>query len=205
MTKEDRKGNPEREKFEALSHPTRIKILQALSKSPIGYADLKRAAGLESSGLLSFHLSKLSDLVEMKDGTYTLNDEGRGALKILAANSMMSAASSPSKVICLNCGKMMVSYGKQAIRMGNYNTVGWVISAIVVPDIGEPMPFNTYVCESCGKVELFADESTRKMLKGEFADDNYFVTCPNCKKKFIKDIEKCPYCGSQSPRFKGKS
>jgi DNA-binding transcriptional ArsR family regulator len=50
--------------FEALGHPTRLRILQALSESPLGFSDLKKKTGIESNGLLSFHLGKLDGLVK---------------------------------------------------------------------------------------------------------------------------------------------
>ena len=52
------------ELFEALGHPTRIKIIQVLSESPLGFADLKRRTGIESNGLISFHIGKLDGLVK---------------------------------------------------------------------------------------------------------------------------------------------
>lgn len=73
------------ELFDALGHPTRIKILQVLSESPLGFSDLKKEAGIESNGLLSFHLGKLDGLVKTSlEGSYQLTDEGREALRIVA-------------------------------------------------------------------------------------------------------------------------
>jgi len=70
--------------FEALSHPTRIRILQELSEKPLGFSELKRATGLESNGLLTFHLGKLNDLVKPNsDGAYDLTDNGREALRLI--------------------------------------------------------------------------------------------------------------------------
>jgi DNA-binding transcriptional ArsR family regulator len=74
------------EVFEALGHPTRIRILQTLGEKPLPFSELKRAVGLESNGLLSFHLGKLSGLVGLNsDGAYALTDEGREALRIVEA------------------------------------------------------------------------------------------------------------------------
>ena len=73
------------ELFEALGHPTRIKIVEALSESPLGFAALKRKTGIESNGLLSFHIGKLDGLVNTSsEGDYQLTDEGREALRIMA-------------------------------------------------------------------------------------------------------------------------
>ncbi len=73
------------ELFEALGHPTRMKILRALASSPLSHSELKRATGIESSGLLAFHLNKLDGLVRSEGGGYALTDEGREALRIMAA------------------------------------------------------------------------------------------------------------------------
>jgi DNA-binding transcriptional ArsR family regulator len=94
------------ELFEALGHPTRIKILQVLSESPLGFSDLKREAGIESNGLLSFHLGKLDGLVKItSEGNYTLSDEGREALRIVATKETINLQPSsklairPSQII----------------------------------------------------------------------------------------------------------
>jgi len=74
------------ELFEALGHPTRVKILRTLESKPMGFAELKREVGIESSGHLQFHLGKLAGLVTTNaEGTYTLTDDGREAIRILKA------------------------------------------------------------------------------------------------------------------------
>src|SRR2546425_644573 len=71
------------ELFEAMGHPNRIRILKALSGRPLGFSELKRTLGMESSGLLSFHLQKLTNLVKTTpEGAYALTDEGKEALRI---------------------------------------------------------------------------------------------------------------------------
>ena len=71
------------ELFEALGHPSRIKILRALDKSQCGFSELKRQVDIESSGNLSFHLAKLGDLVKVNpDGNYVLTDDGKEALRV---------------------------------------------------------------------------------------------------------------------------
>ena len=69
------------ELFDALSHPTRIMILKALSEEPIGFADLKKKLDIESSGHLQHHLSKPGNLIKTDNyGKYTLSDQGKDAL-----------------------------------------------------------------------------------------------------------------------------
>jgi len=74
------------ELFEALGHPIRIRILQTLEREPMGFAELKKAVGIESSGHLTFHLGKLEGLLKVgQDGGYSLTDEGREALRVISA------------------------------------------------------------------------------------------------------------------------
>jgi|GEM_PF-832908 len=76
------------ELFEALGHPTRIKILNALAAAPLGFSELKRELGIESSGQLQFHLGKLNGLVKSTpEGNYALTDQGRDALRTVVDRS----------------------------------------------------------------------------------------------------------------------
>jgi DNA-binding transcriptional ArsR family regulator len=69
------------ELFEAISHPTRIRILKALEKQPSSFASLKRQLGIDSSGNLDYHLKKLGQLVTVRQGgLYALTDAGKEAL-----------------------------------------------------------------------------------------------------------------------------
>ena len=73
----------EAELFEALGHPTRIRILQALNEIPLSFSELKKEISIDSSGHLTFHLSKLAGLVKTNaEGKYCLTDSGREALRI---------------------------------------------------------------------------------------------------------------------------
>ena len=76
------------ELFEALGHPTRIRILEALSEGSLGFSEVKRRVGLESNGLLSFHLGKLDNLVRLtQEGSYAITDQGREALRVVRTAS----------------------------------------------------------------------------------------------------------------------
>jgi len=67
--------------FDAISHPMRIEILKLLSKKPLGFADMKRALKIDSSGQLDFHLKKMAVLVKPDPhGMYTLTERGFAAL-----------------------------------------------------------------------------------------------------------------------------
>jgi DNA-binding HxlR family transcriptional regulator/uncharacterized membrane protein len=71
----------EAELFEAISHPTRIRILRKLRRDASGFAKLKHKLGISSSGNLVHHLNKLATLVETDaQGKYKLTDQGHEAL-----------------------------------------------------------------------------------------------------------------------------
>jgi Sec-independent protein secretion pathway component TatC len=61
------------------------------------FSDLKKVAGIESSGHLEFHLRKLAHLIRTnQDGSYTLTDDGREAVRIiqtLRSDGMKSVSS----------------------------------------------------------------------------------------------------------------
>jgi outer membrane protein assembly factor BamB/DNA-binding transcriptional ArsR family regulator len=81
--------------FDALGHPTRIAILKALSDGAMGFADLKKAVGIDSSGHLQHHLNKLGGLIKTDDyGKYCLSDQGKEAL--LTVQTVEKAARSGS-------------------------------------------------------------------------------------------------------------
>lgn len=80
----DRFDSSRAELFEALGHPTRVKILRVLEEKPATFSGLKRDVGIESSGHLQFHLGKLAGLVTTtSEGSYTLTDEGKEAIRVL--------------------------------------------------------------------------------------------------------------------------
>jgi DNA-binding transcriptional ArsR family regulator len=108
------------EVFEALGHPTRIRLLQCLAEKPLAFSELKRAAGIEGNGLLSFHLGKLGGLVKLNpEGAYALTDEGREALRIVEASKSQGQEG---------------SLQRPSIRMPRLNTilVGLVVVLIIL-------------------------------------------------------------------------
>jgi len=70
--------------FEALGHPTRIRLLQILANGPHSFSEMKKQLNIESSGKLSFHLGKLEDLVKTDaNGNYVLTDDGKDAVRVV--------------------------------------------------------------------------------------------------------------------------
>jgi len=80
---EDNFDSSRAELFEALGHPTRVRILRALGSRPMSFSELKREIGIDSGGHLQFHLGKLSRLITTDQfGNYKLTDEGQEALRV---------------------------------------------------------------------------------------------------------------------------
>jgi DNA-directed RNA polymerase subunit RPC12/RpoP len=102
--------------------------------------------------------------------------------------------SNKAPVKCPHCGFTMNYLGKQNFRTGPINEA---VSLVIYPELGMPVSFDTYVCEACGKLELFADETARKLMKGEYAGDA-LAKCGKCGRQYVKEYLKCPYCGADS-------
>ena len=85
--------------FDALGHPTRILILKALNEGPLGFADLKKKVGIDSSGHLQHHLNKLDGLIQTDEyGKYRLSEQGKDALLIVqTVEKATGSASEPGK------------------------------------------------------------------------------------------------------------
>lgn len=72
------------ELFEALGHHTRIGILQSLEDGPMSFSELKKRVGIESNGLLGFHLRKLTHLISPnQEGAYALTEQGKEAVRMI--------------------------------------------------------------------------------------------------------------------------
>jgi DNA-binding transcriptional ArsR family regulator len=104
------------ELFDALGNPTRIKILQALEKSPLSFTELRKKANIDSNGLLSFHLGKLGDLIKTLDsGNYALSADGKEALRIVsliaAKEGRKSRFDYPNVAIVIWTVAMFISFG----------------------------------------------------------------------------------------------
>ena len=86
--------------FEALSHPTRARILKLVEERRLTFSSLKHELGLESSGQLQHHLQKLSGFVTVeKDGCYGLTQAGRQALDLYSRSE--ESGTSLEAVCCL--------------------------------------------------------------------------------------------------------
>lgn len=74
--------------FDALSHPTRVKILKLVGEKGLAFSTLKHELGLESSGQLQHHLQKLSGFITVgkNSGCYGLTETGRRALEIYGSS-----------------------------------------------------------------------------------------------------------------------
>lgn len=112
------------EVFEALGHPTRIRILKVLSANDLTFSELKRVVGIESNGLLSFHLSKLSGLIRITEmGLYALTDEGREALRVT------SHKESESRIILSRKSKKEIKLVLLTMLVFSFFAIGWQYDA----------------------------------------------------------------------------
>jgi DNA-binding transcriptional ArsR family regulator len=67
--------------FEAIAHPARIRLLQAINNHPHKFNELKTILGMKSSGNITHHLNKLEHFLEAQpDGNYTITIQGKRAL-----------------------------------------------------------------------------------------------------------------------------
>jgi DNA-binding transcriptional ArsR family regulator len=84
--------------FEKIAHPTRIRILKLLDRSPMTFGRLKDELGIASSGNLDHYIKKLEGLVVLdSDGLYRLSDEGKEALAaVRIVESTISAGKEPT-------------------------------------------------------------------------------------------------------------
>jgi heterodisulfide reductase subunit A-like polyferredoxin/coenzyme F420-reducing hydrogenase delta subunit len=81
--------------YTVLSHPLREKILKILDDERlITYNALLSKLGLEETGVLNYHLKKLSGFVEKSQGFYQLTTAGQNAIRLMVAkNQIMSGKS----------------------------------------------------------------------------------------------------------------
>lgn len=80
--------------LEALANPIRRKILERLAESPATFGETMRAAHLDDSPKISFHLRRLSDsgLVLHEGDTYRLSTRGEASVRLLADATFLPAA-----------------------------------------------------------------------------------------------------------------
>ena len=117
----------EAELFEALGHMTRLRILQTLNERPLGFSELKRKIGIDSSGHLTFHLSKLVGLVKTDlEGKYCLTDSGMEALRftVIAGEALkISENKGDTRVTSFNIMAIGFSIGGfVSLALGNLPT-----------------------------------------------------------------------------------
>jgi DNA-binding HxlR family transcriptional regulator len=121
----------EAELFEALGHPSRIEILQALNAGPLGFSELKKKIGIASSGHLTFHLSKLDGLVNTNsEGKYCLTDRGKEALRVarIAALVHTKEKGEEKDVLAYDAG---IKLGMEMRRAFEENLKNYVMAGII--------------------------------------------------------------------------
>jgi hypothetical protein len=117
----DEREHMQADLFEAISHPTRILLLKILKEDSMGFASLKHALGITSSGNLQHHLHKLDTLITTDDhGKYTLTDAGREAVfAILSLTEVRPIKSSTQAFILISTLSYYVVQLNIDIILGN--------------------------------------------------------------------------------------
>ncbi len=77
----------------ALANPLRRHILRRLDEGPTSFTEVMRAAGIDDSPKLSFHLRTLQEdgLIAHSSGTYQLSPNGREAVRVLREVDQLSS------------------------------------------------------------------------------------------------------------------
>jgi DNA-binding transcriptional ArsR family regulator len=131
------------ELFEALGHPTRIKILEAMKDGGLSFSELKKTTGIESSGHLTFHLEKLDGLVRVaSDGRYALTDDGREAIRLVGHRAVTGSRPSVKIIVAgslaagiaaaLVLGALQLAFFPEGIDTSLGFTGGFVVEMIIV-------------------------------------------------------------------------
>jgi DNA-binding transcriptional ArsR family regulator len=118
--------------FQALSHPTRVKILMLIEGKDLTFASLKHEVEIESSGQLQHHLQKLSRLItEKTNGSYGLTDAGKRALDIFRESERSGRPL--EDLCCLPTPSELAQY-KQVGRTGSVLrlSVGLMLMALTI-------------------------------------------------------------------------
>jgi primosomal protein N' len=87
-------------------------------------------------------------------------------------------------VKCTNCSAEMQSYGWQQLLIllrGTY-------------PLERTLPLEILVCPSCGKMDFYALDDTKKVLESGKAKPEVRL-CHVCKHE-VMGYEKCPFCGA---------
>jgi DNA-binding transcriptional ArsR family regulator len=176
----------EAELFEALGHPNRIEILQALNAGPLGFSELKKKIGIDSSGHLTFHLSKLDGLVNTNsEGKYCLTDRGKEALRVtrIAALVHVKEEGEEKDILAYDSGIKLGMEMRKALEenLRNYVTAGIIavgctlLLVLLRSDwfIVGLSAFTTYVIAYYSISRLFAKKDAKSIKHRRSLDVQY--------------------------------
>ena len=84
----------------------------------------------------------------------------------------------------------MEDYKTQTFRIGGKGGE-WSFFLGDIADIEEqPLPVHIYICPKCGKIDLFAQDQTKKILLSRRG----LKACIECGKEIPLASEQCQYC-----------
>ncbi|WP_121821749.1 DUF7351 domain-containing protein [Halostella salina] len=172
--------------FGLLGDDTRLGVLRALSEAdgPLGFADLRAAAGVEDSGQFNYHLDRLvGQFVAKNEDGYLLTPAGRRVVgAVLAGQYTKGVESDPVAVdaACPHCdGTLAANFDEWNVRIACDDCDRNVIRLGVPPGAFEEYPRPEW--------PRVAERWTRREF-GRFVDG----FCPNCHGPTTSTLERSP-------------
>ena len=95
--------------------------------------------------------------------------------------------------ICSSCGIAMQFAQKVPFRIKGHSGIWiWVFGELA--ELGEQtLSSDVYLCRECGRLELFADEKSKKFLL-KMTPKAFLKQCIECSVDIPIASEKCPHC-----------
>ncbi|UCE29152.1 MAG: hypothetical protein JSV85_07885 [Candidatus Bathyarchaeota archaeon] len=102
-------------------------------------------------------------------------------------------------VKCDSCGVAMHFAQKVPFRiMGQDGLAVWVFGGVA--QLKErTLSFDIYLCPKCGRIEMFADDVSRRFLL-KMTPGTFFKRCVKCGREIPMASEECPHCEATQKR-----
>ncbi|MFI5419937.1 MAG: winged helix-turn-helix domain-containing protein [Nitrososphaerales archaeon] len=192
--------------FDALSHPTRVRILTLVGEKELSFSSLKHELGIGSSGHLQHHLQKLSDFVMIEsNGNYALTDKGRRALEIYGESERSGRSLQDLCYIPVSAGlahNNQISRNGTIVRLSIGSVLLAATAAIIVSSLVSGLaPLTVYFGNN--SASLGADGILFFGFFGVSFLISAFSGYPGCEITAIPNlfVSKKWYCGCLMPQF----
>lgn len=125
----------EEEVFKTLSHQIRRDILRYIGESKGSkFTEIKKAAGIEESASLSYHLNALHPLLVHDEGLYRLSELGKDTYSLLTKLVSYSSSAATIRIIRKQLGSAIIA-----------NALMWGSAILFLAVIEGPLEFLTMV------------------------------------------------------------